>query len=101
MAQRSLSSVRRLFSSSPSSFGSLSFGLSDEQKSIQSLARKFALEVMAPKAAHYDRTMEYPSEIFKAAWDLGLVNTHVPTEYGGVGMGTLDGVIIAEEVRER
>ena len=32
---------------------------------------------------------------------LGLVNTHIPTEYGGLGLGNLDGCLIAEEVRSR
>ena len=90
----------RSFSSSANPLSApFSLGLSDEQRSIQGLARKFAVEVMAPKAAKYDLSMEYPMDVFKEAWELGLVNTHVPSEYGGVGMGTLDGVIIAEEVR--
>ncbi len=65
---------------------------------LQELARKFAKEVMIPKAAHYDRTMEYPEEIFKQAWELGLVNTHISTDQGGPGLGALEGVLIAEEL---
>jgi alkylation response protein AidB-like acyl-CoA dehydrogenase len=34
----------------------------------------------------------------RAAWEAGLVNTHVPSEYGGAGLLALDGVIIAEEL---
>lgn len=29
---------------------------------------------------------------------LGLVNTHIPTKYGGLGLGCVDGVVIAEEI---
>ena len=76
----------------------LGFTLSDDQKAIQELARKFAREVMIPKAAEYDLSGKYPIEIFKAAWELGLVNSHVPEAYGGPGMGALDGVVIAEEM---
>lgn len=65
---------------------------------LQELSRKFAKEVMIPKAAHYDKTMEYPHDIFKQAWELGLVNTHIPTEYGGPGLGAVEGVVIAEEL---
>lgn len=42
--------------------------------------------------------MEYPQDVFKQAWELGLVNSHVPEEYGGLGLGAVDGVIIAEEL---
>lgn len=55
----------------------LSFKLSDEQKEFQSLARKFAQEVMIPQAAEYDRTGKYPKEIFEKAWELGLCNGHI------------------------
>jgi acyl-CoA dehydrogenase len=56
--------------------------LSDEQKEIQELARKFTRDEIIPKAAEYDRTMEYPWDIIKKAWALGLVNTHIPKDCG-------------------
>jgi acyl-CoA dehydrogenase len=72
--------------------------LSEEQKQLQELARKFAKEEIIPKAAHHDETGEYPREIAKKAWELGLMNTHIPQEYGGLGLGVLDGCIITEEL---
>ena len=42
-----------------------------------------------PVAAEYDRTMEFPRPVFDKAWELGLVNTHIPEEYGGLGLGCL------------
>ena len=42
--------------------------------------------------------MKYPEPIFNKAWELGLVNTHIPQEYGGLGLHCLDGVIIQEEL---
>ena len=88
----------RSFSSAAPVASGMGFTLTEEQKSIQALARKFAAEVIIPKAAEYDLSMKYPSEIFKAAWELGLVNSHVPEAYGGAGLGCLDGVVIAEEL---
>ncbi len=76
----------------------IDFSLTEEQQALQELARKFAREEMAPKAAHHDETGEFPREIAKKAWELGLMNTHVPPEYGGLGLGTLDGCIITEEL---
>jgi acyl-CoA dehydrogenase len=76
----------------------IDFSLTEEQQALQELARKFAREEMAPKAAHHDETGEFPREIAKKAWELGLMNTHIPPEYGGMGLGTLDGCLITEEL---
>ena len=75
----------------------IDFTLSDEQAQLQELARKFTKEEIIPKAAHHDKSGDYPREIAKKAWDLGLMNTHVPQEYGGLGLGVLEGCIITEE----
>ncbi|OWA52862.1 Medium-chain specific acyl-CoA dehydrogenase, mitochondrial [Hypsibius exemplaris] len=76
----------------------LSFDLSDEQKAYQDLVRKFAREEIAPKAAHHDKTGEFPWELVRKAFDLGLMNNHIPAKYGGAAMGSLDSVIIGEEL---
>ena len=76
----------------------IDFSLTDEQKQLQEMARKFTKEEIIPKAAHHDQTGEYPLEIAKKAWELGLMNTHVPQEFGGLGLGVIDGCIITEEV---
>ena len=75
----------------------IDFTLSDEQQQLQELSRKFAKEEILPKAAHHDKTGEYPRAIATKAWELGLMNTHVPQEYGGLGLGVLEGCIITEE----
>lgn len=75
----------------------ISFELSDEQQELQRLARDFTAKEITPKAAHHDETGDFPREIAKKAWDLGLMNTHIPQEYGGLGLGVLDGCIITEE----
>jgi acyl-CoA dehydrogenase len=74
------------------------FELTDDQKQLIDLARQFGAQEMAPKAEHYDRTMEYPMDVIKKAHEIGLMNTHIPQEYGGLGLGTFDGVLIAEEL---
>ncbi len=76
----------------------IDFSLSDEQLQLQDLARKFAKDEIIPKAAHHDKTGEYPREVAAKAWELGLMNTHVPAEYGGLGLGVLEGCIITEEL---
>ncbi|CAN5637393.1 acyl-CoA dehydrogenase family protein [soil metagenome] len=74
------------------------FNLSDEQRQMQQLARDFMRKEVAPKAAHHDQTGEFPKEICQRAWQQGLMNTHIPEEYGGLGLGVLDGCLIAEEI---
>ncbi|KNC99114.1 uncharacterized protein SPPG_05373 [Spizellomyces punctatus DAOM BR117] len=76
----------------------IGFGLTDEQKELQELARKFTANEIIPNAAHHDRTGEYPTEILKKAWEVGLLNLHVPAENGGLGLGVLDCAIVSEEL---
>ncbi|XP_063997716.1 medium-chain specific acyl-CoA dehydrogenase, mitochondrial-like [Pogoniulus pusillus] len=59
-----------------------SFELTEEQKEFQATARKFALEEIIPAAAEYDRTGEYPVPLIKRAWELGLMNSHIPESCG-------------------
>lgn len=100
--QRSLRTLasRAKFSTSTiaSGDGGMNFDLTDTQKMFQQTARDFAKDVMIPAAAEHDRTMEFPREIFKQAWELGLVNGHIPEEYGGLGLHTMEGVVICEEL---
>ncbi|KAF8788292.1 Medium-chain specific acyl-CoA dehydrogenase like protein [Argiope bruennichi] len=62
------------------------------------MARKFAREEILPKAAELDKKGEYPKEIIRKAWELGLVNSSVPTKYGGTGLNVFDGCLVAEEL---
>ena len=81
-----------------SSGGGLSFELTPEQNAFKELARSFAKEEIIPVAAKYDKSMEYPHDVFKKAWELGLVNAHIPAQYGGLGLHTVDGCVIGEEI---
>ena len=62
------------------------------------MAEKFTREEVIPVAPMYDKTGEYPWDIIKKAHEVGLMNLHVPEEYGGMGMGTLDGCLITEKI---
>jgi acyl-CoA dehydrogenase len=74
------------------------FNLSEDQAAFRDLARTFTANEVTPNAAAHDRSGEFPTEIFKKAHDLGLVNIHIAEEYGGLGLHTLEGCIIAEEI---
>jgi len=74
------------------------FELTEEQQQLRDLAREFAGKEIAPRAAHHDQTGEFPREIVKKAWEIGLMNTHVPEAFGGPGLGVFEGALIAEEI---
>lgn len=76
----------------------VSFSLSSEQLSLQKLAHEFAEREIAPAAWHHDRTAEFPSSIFNAAHEVGLINLSVPEQYGGPGVSVLDECLINEEL---
>jgi acyl-CoA dehydrogenase len=76
----------------------MDFNLSDEQDQLRKLAREFTTREILPVAAHHDETLEFPRAICEKAHELGLMNTHVPEEYGGPGLGTFERCLIAEEI---
>lgn len=76
----------------------LQFELSDDLKMLQDLARDFTRKEIIPKAEHYDRSGEWPWDIFKKAREVGLVNLNIPEEYGGMGASVLEECIVAEEM---
>jgi acyl-CoA dehydrogenase len=73
------------------------FTLTDEQKDLRELAHNFASKEIRPVAWDYDRDGTWPQEIIEKAWEVGLMNTHVPEEYGGPGLDFLSGALIEEE----
>ncbi|MDQ3410040.1 MAG: acyl-CoA dehydrogenase family protein, partial [Actinomycetota bacterium] len=74
------------------------FTLTDEQKSLRELAHDFAEKEIRSVAWEFDKDGTWPQGIIDKAHEVGLMNTHVPEEYGGAGLGYLDGCIIEEEL---
>ena len=74
------------------------FTLTDEQKALREMAHDFAVKEIRPVAWEYDRDGTWPQEILEKAWELGLMNSHIPSEYGGPGVTYLDGALIEEEL---
>src|SRR3954466_8313439 len=72
--------------------------LSPEQEQLIETARRFAAEKIVPKAIEWDRTEEFPTDVFQEAGELGLMNVELPEEDGGLGLHTFDGCLISEEL---
>src|SRR3954466_5928983 len=76
----------------------LSFTITDEQKALRELAHDFAVKEIRPKAAEYDVHMTHPADVIAKAHEVGLMNLHVPAEFGVPELGLLDGCLVAEEL---
>jgi acyl-CoA dehydrogenase len=78
--------------------GGISFALTEEQKALRQLAREFAEKEIRPKAAEYDENSTHPVDVIAKAFDVGLMNPHIPEEYGGLGLPGFDGMLVGEEL---
>jgi acyl-CoA dehydrogenase len=78
--------------------GGISFALTEEQRALQALAREFAENEIRPRAAEYDEHSTHPADVIARAHEVGLMNPHVPEEYGGLGLPVFEGILIGEEL---
>lgn len=74
------------------------FALTEQQEEMRRVAREFAQHEIAPVAMEYDKTGEFPWETYRKAYDIGLVNSTVPAEYGGGGLSAIECCLIIEEL---
>ena len=72
--------------------------LTDEQREVRDLARRFADEVIAPGAAEWDRAHTFPKDVFSQLGELGLMGACVAPDLGGAGAGFLAYVLVLEEL---
>jgi alkylation response protein AidB-like acyl-CoA dehydrogenase len=72
--------------------------LTPEERAFKERCRRFAEEVIAPRAAEHDRTAAYPHEVHALAWDAGLMNVGIPRALGGQGLSHRACVVGAEEL---
>src|SRR3954447_7666904 len=76
----------------------VAFSLTEEQESMREMAHDFAEKEMRPVAWEYDKEGTWPEDVLRKAWELGLMNSHIPEEYGGPGASYMDGTLIEEEL---
>ncbi|WKZ39089.1 MAG: acyl-CoA dehydrogenase [Anaerolineales bacterium] len=74
------------------------YPLSDEHRMLRDAARDFAQKEIAPIAAEFDESGEFPKETIKKMGGLGFMGIEVPEAYGGAGMDTLAYVLALEEI---
>src|SRR5919204_3659755 len=76
----------------------MDFGLSEEQREIQALAREVAKEKIEPHAGDWDREHRFPRELFPELAELGLMGVCIPEEYGGASADFLSYILVLEEL---
>ncbi len=69
-----------------------------DQQQFAATAHRFVAERIAPVAGSYDESGEFPLPVFREAFDLGFMNLEIPEAYGGLGLQTIDGCLMAEEL---
>lgn len=72
--------------------------LSPEHKIIRQAAREFAINEIAPIAAKFDESGDYPIDTIRKMGKMGLMGIEVPEKYGGAGMDTFSYILALEEI---
>src|ERR1700757_4555514 len=76
----------------------MDFDLTPELSDLQAAVRRLARDKVKPRAREIDRSGTYPSDIFEAFRDAGLLGLCIPVEFGGSGAGILGLALAIEEV---
>jgi alkylation response protein AidB-like acyl-CoA dehydrogenase len=72
--------------------------LNDEHQLLRETVRRFAEEVVAPRAKEIDQTGEFPRGFFDQAAELGLGGVAIPEQWGGAGMDLVSYCLVIEEI---
>ena len=76
----------------------MDFDLSEDQTAFQDMARRFAVDAMAPHAARWDEESVFPEEVLREGAALGFGGIYCAAEHGGSELSRLDAAIIFEEL---
>lgn len=72
--------------------------MTEEQKELVAMVRDFAQKEVKPRAAEFDRTGEFPLELLKKTFDMGLHMSEFPEEIGGMGLDFQTTAMMFEEL---
>jgi hypothetical protein len=76
----------------------LDFQLSEEQNLLRKTVREFAENEIGPHSREWDEAQAFPREVFTQLGELGLMGVCWPDELGGAGLGTLEWILVIEEL---
>lgn len=79
----------------------MDFNFTEDQLSLQQMAKDFAEKEVAPRAADLDANSEYPQDLFDKMVEMGFTGLCTPEEYGGSGGGDIEKAIVIEELAKK
>jgi acyl-CoA dehydrogenase len=75
------------------------FEPSEEQRMLMDVVHRFAVQQLRPAGRAADESLSFPPEIIRKGWELGILQTAIPQEFGGFGMHSLlTGCLALEEM---
>ncbi|HOT98334.1 MAG TPA: acyl-CoA dehydrogenase family protein [bacterium] len=75
----------------------MNYYLTEMQQALQQLAREFARGTIAPAAAQYDQSAEFPWPIVKEMARMDFFRLWIPEAYEGMGGGITEMALVTEE----
>lgn len=77
----------------------MNFSLTETQMALQESARKYAQERLLTEARRCEEESVPPSrELVREYAEMGFLGINVASEYGGMGLGNLEALIVVEEL---
>ena len=76
----------------------MDYGLTEQQRDIVDIAYQIAVQKVRPVREHYDQTEEFPWPIIEEIKKADLFGVYLPDSYGGLGGGTFELVLVAEQI---
>jgi len=76
----------------------MDFELTEDQRMIREMAKRFSDEEIIPHARENDVTERFPLEILRKMAPLGFLGGPIPEEYGGAGLDFISDAIVFEEI---
>ena len=78
----------------------MNFSYAKELEMITQTAAAFAKQHILPYRNEWDKTQEFPVEVFRKAGELGFMGILVPEQYGGSGLGYHEYITIVDEISQ-
>ena len=78
----------------------MDFSLNEDQRAIQDMARNFTADMITPFAEKWDEEKTWPTDVAKAAGELGFGSIYVSEDAGGCGLSRVDSVLIFEQLSQ-